>query len=166
VDLALEGRTAAVAAASTGLGFASAKALAAEGVTVAICGRDKARITEAAERIGPAAIPLVADVGSAEGGAAFIEAATEALGAGPDILVANCGGPPRGTFDSTDVDDFRAAPRTSPPWSRSCAVSKPTSSPARRSWSTAGPPSGCSERARTGVPLVGMARCGGRLVFR
>lgn len=98
-----------MAAASTGLGFAVAVALAAEGVTVAICGRDKTRICEAADRIGPTAIPLVVDVGSAEGGTAFVEAATDALGAGPDILVANCGGPPSGTFDTTDIDDFRAA---------------------------------------------------------
>jgi 3-oxoacyl-[acyl-carrier protein] reductase len=109
VDLALNGRTAAVAAASAGLGFAVAQTLAAEGVTVAICGRDKARIEEAAARIGTSAIPLVADVGSADGGTAFIEAATDALGTGPDILVANCGGPPRGTFETTEIDDFRAA---------------------------------------------------------
>src|SRR4051794_39081512 len=44
MDLGLTGRTAAVAAASTGLGFACAKALVAEGVRVAICGRDRARI--------------------------------------------------------------------------------------------------------------------------
>ena len=108
MDLGIDGKRAAVAAASAGLGFASAAALAAEGVQVAICGRDRARIDEAADRIGPLAVPLVCDVGSAEGGAAFVAAATEALGE-LDILVTNAGGPPPGNFASTDVDDYPAA---------------------------------------------------------
>ena len=41
MDLGIAGKRAAVAAASSGLGLASAKALAAEGVHVAICGRDR-----------------------------------------------------------------------------------------------------------------------------
>nr|MBA3289011.1 SDR family NAD(P)-dependent oxidoreductase [Acidimicrobiia bacterium] len=40
MDLGIAGRRAAVAAASGGLGFASARALATEGALVAICGRD------------------------------------------------------------------------------------------------------------------------------
>ena len=39
MDLGIAGRRAAVAAASKGLGFGVAQALAAEGVKVAICGR-------------------------------------------------------------------------------------------------------------------------------
>jgi 3-oxoacyl-[acyl-carrier protein] reductase len=109
MELGLDGRTAAVAASSAGLGFACAHALAREGVTVAICGRDEGRIQQAAERIGPGAIPLVVDVGSAEGGRTFVEQATAALGTSPDILVTNAGGPPRGGFDDTGIDDFRRA---------------------------------------------------------
>lgn len=105
MDLGISQRRAAVAAASTGLGFASAMALAREGVQVAICGRDEGRITEAAERIGHGCVPLVHDVGSAEGGAAFVSAAIEALG-GVDILVTNAGGPPAGTFASTPVGAY------------------------------------------------------------
>src|SRR5205085_4087132 len=41
MDTGLAGRRAAVAAASQGLGFASARALVAEGARVAICGRSK-----------------------------------------------------------------------------------------------------------------------------
>ena len=48
--------------ASKGLGLATAKALAAAGVQVAICSRDGNRIEEAAKAIGPLATPLVADV--------------------------------------------------------------------------------------------------------
>ena len=44
-------------------------------------------------RIDGDVIPLVADVGTAEGGAAFIAEAERRLGA-VDIVVANCGGPP------------------------------------------------------------------------
>jgi len=108
MDLGLNGKRAAVAAASTGLGYACAEALAAEGVRVAICGRDKARIDEAAANIGPNAVPLVADVSTTAGATAFVEAAHEALG-GLDILVTNGGGPPPGDFASTPLDAYAGA---------------------------------------------------------
>jgi 3-oxoacyl-[acyl-carrier protein] reductase len=108
MDLGLQGRRAAVAAASAGLGFASAAALAAEGARVVICGRDRARIDDAAARIGHGCVPLVQDVSDARGGEAFVAAATEALG-GLDIVVANGGGPAPGTFASTPVDAYPAA---------------------------------------------------------
>jgi 3-oxoacyl-[acyl-carrier protein] reductase len=108
MDLGIAGRRAAVAAASQGLGFASAAALAADGVRVAICGRDEARIAAAAASIGPNAVPLVCDVGNAEGGTEFVRLATEALG-GLDILVTNGGGPPPGTFASTALEAYEPA---------------------------------------------------------
>ena len=58
-------------------------------------------------------MPLVVDVSGAAGGAAFVAAATEALG-GVDILVTNAGGPPPGNFASTDVDAYPAAHRPQP----------------------------------------------------
>lgn len=108
MDLGVEGRTAAVAAASTGLGFAAAAALAAEGVRVAICSRDRVRIEEAASRIAGYCVPIVADMASAEGGSAFVQQAETELGQ-VDILIANAGGPPPGTFASTGLDAYRAA---------------------------------------------------------
>jgi 3-oxoacyl-[acyl-carrier protein] reductase len=108
MDLGISGRRAAVAAASAGLGYASAKALADEGVHVAICGRDRHRVEEAAASIGGGCVPLVADVGDAAGAEAFVAAATEALG-GIDVLVTNAGGPPPGTFASTPVDAYSSA---------------------------------------------------------
>lgn len=108
MDLRIEGKRAAVAAASTGLGFATASALAAEGVQVAICGRDRGRIDEAAARIGAACIPIVADVSDADGATAFVAAAKEALG-GVDILVPNGGGPPPGNFRTTALDAYQPA---------------------------------------------------------
>jgi 3-oxoacyl-[acyl-carrier protein] reductase len=108
VDFGIESRRAVVAASSSGLGFATAAALAAEGVTVVIGSRTRDRIEAAAARIGPNAVPLVADVSTEEGAAAFVRDAREVLG-GIDILVTNGGGPPPGTFASTDPAQYRTA---------------------------------------------------------
>lgn len=108
MDLGIAGRRAAVAASSTGLGYATAAALVEAGAAVAICGRDQDRIDAAAQRLGPAATPIVADVSTDAGAAGFVAAAHDALG-GIDILVTNAGGPPPGTFASTDVERYRRA---------------------------------------------------------
>ncbi len=75
---------------------------------MAICGRDRARIDDAASAIGHGAVPLVADVGTPEGATAFIAASNEALG-GIDILVTNAGGPPAGNFVTTPYDAYPEA---------------------------------------------------------
>lgn len=107
MDLGIRGRRAAVAGASRGLGFATAKALAAEGVAVAICGRHAETVEAAAADVG--GVPVVADVADPEQARAFVRRAREALG-GLDILVANAGGPPPGTFaDVSDPDEYRRA---------------------------------------------------------
>jgi 3-oxoacyl-[acyl-carrier protein] reductase len=108
MNYGIEGRRAAVAAASSGLGLATAKALADEGVTVAICSRYQEHIDAAAAEIGPLAVPLVADVSTEAGAAGFVHAAQAALG-GVDILVCNGGGPPAGNFTTTPIDAYPAA---------------------------------------------------------
>lgn len=108
MDLGIAGKRAAVAAASSGLGLGCAKALADEGVRVAICSRDRERVENAAATIGGSVVPLVADVSTPEGASRFVEAATEALG-GIDILVPNAGGPPTGNFASTPIDAYPRA---------------------------------------------------------
>jgi 3-oxoacyl-[acyl-carrier protein] reductase len=109
MDLGIEGKRAAVAAASQGLGFATAAALAEEGVRVAICSRDQGKVDDAVARIGHGCIGLVADVGTVAGAIGFVDAANEALG-GVDILVPNAGGPPPGTFaDIEDLDAYAKA---------------------------------------------------------
>lgn len=108
MDLGISRRTAAVAAASSGLGLASAAALAGEGVRVAICGRDKARIEDAAASIDGDVVALVADVSSPAGASGFVADAIDALGH-VDILVPNAGGPPAGTFESTPVERYPEA---------------------------------------------------------
>lgn len=108
MDLGISGRRAAVAAGTSGLGLASAKALAAEGVHVAICGRDPQRLADAAAEIGSGCVGIIADVSTTAGATGFVTDAAEALGA-VDILVANAGGPPPGNFASTPVDAYPAA---------------------------------------------------------
>jgi 3-oxoacyl-[acyl-carrier protein] reductase len=108
VDLGIVGRRAAVAAASKGLGFGVARALAAEGVHVAVCGRRRDTIDAAAADIGHDAVPIVADVANVDGAAGFVRDARAALG-GIDILVLNAGGPPPGDFAHTTVEQYLEA---------------------------------------------------------
>ena len=97
-----------MAAGSAGLGFGSALALANDGAEVVICGRDEAKLKDAAMRIGHGCRYLVCDVSDAAGGAEFVQRATETLG-GLDILVCNAGGPKPGNFASTPLDAYPGA---------------------------------------------------------
>jgi 3-oxoacyl-[acyl-carrier protein] reductase len=108
MDLGLDGKRAAVAASSAGLGLATARALVAEGVAVAICGRDPERLAAAAASLGAGVVALEADVGDVDGATGFVVEARERLG-GLDILVANAGGPPPGTAMATTIDAYRDA---------------------------------------------------------
>ncbi|HSP09401.1 MAG TPA: SDR family oxidoreductase [Candidatus Dormibacteraeota bacterium] len=107
MDLGLKGRRALVTAASKGLGRACAEALAAEGASVYVSSRDAASI-EAAGRAIHAAGWSVADVSIAGQPEALVARAAETMG-GLDVLVANAGGPPPGTFQSTPLDAWEAA---------------------------------------------------------
>ncbi|WP_436795080.1 SDR family oxidoreductase [Actinospongicola halichondriae] len=107
MDLGINGKRAAVAASSAGLGLGVARALAAAGCSVVTNGRDAERLHDATESV-PGGIPIAGDVGTIEGATAFVDAATEALG-GIDILVTNAGGPPAGTFATTPTEAYPAA---------------------------------------------------------
>lgn len=114
MNLGLAGRAAAVAAASRGLGRATARALAEEGCAVALCGRDEARVREAADSIaretGARTLAVVADVGLATDCARFVETAAQAFGR-LDVLVTNSGGPRPGAFDATSDTEWDLAYR-------------------------------------------------------
>lgn len=108
MDLQLQGKRALVTGASTGLGLASARALAAEGAVVTLVARGAARLAEARASVGPGAHAIVADVSSAQGIGELVREA-EALMGGIDILVANAGGPPPGNFESTPLEAYTEA---------------------------------------------------------
>ena len=110
MDLGIGGKRAAVAAASGGLGLASARALAQAGARVAICGRDEARLEAAVRELQEVGdvVGIVADVSATTGAVGFVDQATAALG-GIDILVPNAGGPPGGGFDAHGLDAYREA---------------------------------------------------------
>ncbi len=105
MDLGIKGKVAAVAAASKGLGKASALELAREGCAVAICARDEAALSATAQEIrdatGVRVVSVVADMTKAEDITRFIETTKRELG-DPLILVTNAGGPPGGYFDQFD----------------------------------------------------------------
>jgi 3-oxoacyl-[acyl-carrier protein] reductase len=96
-----------VAASSSGLGLGVARALAEEGCSVVMNGRDVERLTTAATSV-PGARLAPGDVGTISGAEAFVATATELLG-GIDILVTNAGGPPAGTFATTSMEDYAPA---------------------------------------------------------
>lgn len=113
MDLMLEGKTALVAASSSGLGLALAKELAREKANVSICGREPARLASAVselleaggteERLAAFAVDLTQTPDISR----LVSATAERFG-GIDIVVTNAGGPPAGTFDSTSSADWDA----------------------------------------------------------
>lgn len=109
MDLGLRGRAAAVAAASKGIGRATALALAREGCDVAVCARGKEALEEVARAIedtGARAHASVLDLTEPGACERFIDDAAAAFGR-LDVVVTNVGGPPSGTFDTLDDDEFR-----------------------------------------------------------
>ncbi|CAN5855603.1 SDR family oxidoreductase [soil metagenome] len=109
MNFGLTGKRALVLASSSGLGYASAQALAAEGATVAVCSREQARADEAADKIKAATDAEVfayeVDVAKADSLETLFEKATSDLG-GLDILICNAGGPPPGGFSALDEDKW------------------------------------------------------------
>ncbi len=108
MDLQLKGKRALVTGASSGLGLACAKALIAEGATVTLVARGAARLEKARASLGPQAHALAADLSTPADIDRMVREA-EALMGGIDILVANAGGPPPGSFESTAVEAYPAA---------------------------------------------------------
>jgi len=102
MDLELAGDTAVVTASSSGLGKAAATALAKEGVSVTINGRDEQRLEQAAVEIHEhapeaAVLPQQGDLTEPEEITSIIQNTAEEFG-GIDHLVTSTGGPPSGQF--------------------------------------------------------------------
>lgn len=112
MDLDLDDNSALVTASSSGLGFASAQALAAEGANVMLCGRDEERLEDAREEIAETADGEVratpTDVTDPDEVSHLVSETVDAFG-GLDHLVTSAGGPPSTTFLETDDRDWYRA---------------------------------------------------------
>ena len=105
MDLGIRGRRAIVGGASRGLGRACARALAAEGVAVAIVARTESELVKTAPALeaetGSRVLPVAADLSSEDGRKKVLRAFPD-----PDILVNNAGGPPTGDFREFAREDW------------------------------------------------------------
>jgi 3-oxoacyl-[acyl-carrier protein] reductase len=115
MDLGIAGKTALVAASTGGLGLAVARALAAEGVRVAIVGRRRDRAKEIVAELQTAyastgfdAVAIEADLTTPEGITSAVEQTVADLGP-IDILVLNGPGPKPGAAATLSSEDIAAA---------------------------------------------------------
>ncbi|MEF8776585.1 MAG: SDR family oxidoreductase [Haloarculaceae archaeon] len=112
MDLEVDGDAALCLAATSGLGLASATALAEEGADVAVCGRTPDHVDAASERVDSAGhgdvLAVEADITDRAAMEALVAETVETFG-GLDHLVTSAGGPPSGTFRETDATDWPAA---------------------------------------------------------
>src|SRR6516162_6044508 len=104
MDLKLDGKTALVTGGSAGIGKGIARALAQEGVDVAICARRKEPLEAAAAEIARATnrkvVPIPADLTQPTDAERFVTEAHNALGS-IDILVNNAGSAPGASSSSS-----------------------------------------------------------------
>jgi NADP-dependent 3-hydroxy acid dehydrogenase YdfG len=103
LDRPLTGRVAVITGASSGIGAATARALAGGGAKVALLARRRDRLDALAEELGDGALALTADVGRAGGLAEAAEAIATQLGRA-DLVFANAGIMQPGDLDA----DWRA----------------------------------------------------------
>lgn len=108
MDLGLKDRVYVVTGATRGLGFASARELAADGAKVIVTGRDAARAAEAAAALGPNAVGIAADNAAPDAAAALVTTAKERFGRFDGILI-SVGGPAPGTAASNTDEQWAQA---------------------------------------------------------
>ncbi|WP_255194977.1 SDR family oxidoreductase [Halorarius litoreus] len=112
MDLGLDGDAALVTAGSSGLGLASAQALAREGCHVAVCGTTPEHVDSARETLEATGdgdvLAMAADITEKREVEAFVDATVEAFG-GLDHVVTSAGGPRSGPFLDMDDDDWYGA---------------------------------------------------------
>src|SRR3954471_19527819 len=102
-------RVAVVTGASSGIGDATAKALAREGYAVALAARREDRINELGEQIsgaGGKALAVPTDVGDQSSAAALIQTTKDELGS-VDVLVNNAGVMLLGPINGADIEHWQ-----------------------------------------------------------
>jgi NAD(P)-dependent dehydrogenase (short-subunit alcohol dehydrogenase family) len=102
-------RVAIVTGGGTGIGAATARALAASGVSVIVTGRRAEPLEEVADRIG--GVGVAADVTSEDDWGRVVAVADEQFG-GVDILVANAGIEAFGSVETVALDEWRMVQQT------------------------------------------------------
>jgi NADP-dependent 3-hydroxy acid dehydrogenase YdfG len=105
----LKGRRAVITGASSGIGEATARALAAEGAAVALGARRVDRLESLAEEIGAeggTAHVHEVDIGDEDAARSFVESAAEEMG-GLDFLINNAGVMLLGPVGGADTDQWR-----------------------------------------------------------
>jgi len=107
MDFCIGGKKALVLGGSKGLGRGIAEALAAEGVIVALTGRDRQAAALAAAQIADSAMGLALDLADAGGIDPFLDRLAADFG-DIDILVLNGGGPPQSLAAEIDPAFWRA----------------------------------------------------------
>ncbi len=108
MDLGIDGKVALVTGGSSGLGLGCAKALASEGVQVAIASRSADKIAWALGELPGACVGYQVDLARPEEAKDLIDRVLQDLGQ-VDILVANAGGPKAGGWSSVGIADYRGA---------------------------------------------------------
>ncbi|WP_406181856.1 SDR family oxidoreductase [Streptomyces sp. NBC_01006] len=108
MDLGLKDRVYVVTGATRGLGFASARELAADGAKVIVTGRDATRAAEAAASLGPNAVGVAADNSDPQAAAALVATAKERFGRLDGILI-SVGGPAPGSAASNTDEQWAAS---------------------------------------------------------
>lgn len=112
MDLGLQGKVMLVSAASKGLGFGIARALARDGARVALCSRDQASADAAVAKIraeGEADVMAsVCDVSDPVSITRWVDSVGEQWGSIYGLLI-NAGGPPAGLFKDLTDDQWTAA---------------------------------------------------------
>ncbi|MEA3327432.1 MAG: SDR family oxidoreductase [Chloroflexota bacterium] len=109
MDLTLSGKIALLTGASRGLGFATAKALAQEGVRIAINSRDQKQLSSAGDKLaefGGEVIALPGDITGIDTPHNLVEETIAAFGE-LDLLFTNAGGPPPGSFEEIEEDAWQ-----------------------------------------------------------
>jgi 3-oxoacyl-[acyl-carrier protein] reductase len=107
LDLGLSGKVAIVTGSTSGLGLASAKALAAEGASVVIVGRRAELAQDEASKL-PSAACVPADLTDPAAPQRIVDEALGSFGR-LDIVVGSTGGPVPGTAVDTPADSYDAA---------------------------------------------------------